>query len=210
MKLYTAAQAPNPRRVRIFMAEKGLSIPTVEINVLEEENLSEEFRAVNPRGLVPVLELDDGTTIDESVAICQYLEDLHPEPNLMGRDPLGKAIICSWQRHVEFDGYQAVAAVFRNSFPFFKSRAVPGLPAEFPAIPELVDRGRRQYGHFLEALNTRLGDSNYIAGPDFSITDITGLVAIDFGRRVEMDIPGGHTHTRRWYERVAGRPSAGA
>jgi len=210
MKLYNAPRAPSPRRVRIFMAEKGISIPLVDIDTRSGENLTEAFETINPRRLIPVLELDDGTRIDESVAICRYLEALHPEPCLLGRGALDQAVICSWQRHMEFDGYLVAAAVFRNTFPAFSQRGVAGMPAEFPAIPALAERSRRQYDRFMDLLNARLGESEYVAGPEFSIADITGLVTVDFARVVDMDIPEHHTDTRRWYDRVAGRPSASA
>lgn len=210
MKLYDAAMAPSPRRVRIFLAEKGVEIETVPVNLREMENLGEAFMHINPRGVVPVLELDDGTRIDESVAICRYLEECYPDPPLMGTDALSRARIESWQRHVEFDGYLAAMTVFRNSVPAFKDRGLPGLPPEFPAIPDLVKRGQRQYDYFLEQLNRRLGESEYVGGGGYSIADITALVTVDFADRAGMTVPELHTHTQRWYGQVSARPSANA
>ena len=210
MKLYDMQRAPNPRRVRIFIAEKGLDIPKVEVDIPREENLKEDFQKINYRGLVPVLELDDGTCIDESVAICRYLEELYPEPNLLGTDALSRAQIESWQRHMEFDGFLSVASVFRNTFPLFSERGVPGRPAGFKAIPDLAKRGRAQYALFLEDLNNRLGDCEYIAGDKFTIADITALVTVDFGKFTELNVPAEHKNIQRWYARVSSRPSAGA
>jgi len=192
------------------MAEKSVDIKTVPVNLRDMENLEAVFLRINPRGVVPVLELEDGTRIDESVAICRYLEESYPEPPLMGTDALSRAQIESWQRHVEFDGYFAAMTVFRNSLPAFRNRALPGLPPEFPAIPDLVERGRRQYDHFLDRLNTRLGEASHVGGNDYSIADITALVTVDFAARTEMTIPKTHTHIQRWYERVSARPSADA
>ena len=203
-------RAPNPRRVRIFIAEKGIDIPKVEVDIPQEENLKEDFQKKNYRGLVPVLELDDGTCIDESVAICRYLEELHPEPNLLGTDALSRALIESWQRHMEFDGFLAVANVFRNTFPLFAERGVPGRPAGFKAIPELADRGRGQYKFFLEDLNKRLSDNEFIAGDKFSIADITALVTLDFGKVAELEVPEDYKNIHRWYTQVSSRPSASA
>ncbi len=210
MKLYDAAMAPSPRRVRIFLAEKGVEIETVPVNLREMENLDEAFLRINPRGVVPVLELDDGTRIDESVAICRYFEELYPDPPLMGTDALSRAQIESWQRHMEFDGYLAAMTVFRNSVPAFKERGLPGLPPEFPAIPALAERGRHQYDYFLKQLDKRLGESDYIAGDSYSIADITGLVAVDFAARAEMTVPETHLNIHRWYGRVSTRASANA
>ena len=210
MKLYDMKRAPNPRRVRIFMAEKGIDIPTIEVDIPGEENLKEEFQKKNYRGLVPVLELDDGTCIDESVAICRYLEELYPEPNLLGRDALSRAQIESWQRHMEFDGFLSAASVFRNTFPLFSERGVPGRPAGFKAIPDLAQRGRGQYRLFLEDLDKRLADNEFIAGDEFSIADITALVTLDFGKVTDLEIPADHRNIHRWYTQVSSRPSAAA
>ncbi|MBI2969159.1 MAG: glutathione S-transferase [Gammaproteobacteria bacterium] len=210
MKLYDMHLAPNPRRVRMFLAEKNLDIPKVEVSVVEGENLKPDFKNINYRGLLPTLELDDGTCLDESVAICRYIEELQPEPNLLGRGALEKARIESWQRHMEFDGFWPLADFFRNTFPAFAERAVPGLAEKFPAIPELAERGRRRYEIFLEGFNDRLKDNEFVAGDRFTIADITAFVAADWGRRMKLPIPERHSHSSRWYAAVSRRPSAGA
>lgn len=208
MKLYDMNMAPNPRRVRIFLAEKSIDVELVEINLMTGENLTEEFLKINPRGTIPTLELDDGTHLDESVAICRYLEELHPEPNLLGTDALSKATIEACQRHMEFDGFQPLLDAFRNSFPAFSERGVPGLPAEYKAIPELAERGQRRYQLFMRRLNDRLADQKYVAGETFSIADITAFCAIDFAKLMEIELAEEYTHARRWYDEVASRPSS--
>jgi len=208
MKLYDMNMAPNPRRVRIFMAEKGLDVPMVEINLIEGENLHEDFLKINPRGTLPTLELDDGSYLDESVAICRYLEELHPEPPLMGTDAISKGRIEACQRHMEFDGLLPLLESFRNSFPAFAERGVPGLPAEYKAIEELAERGQRRYQLFMKTLNDRLANQDYIAGNAFSIADITAFCAIDFAKMMEISLPEEYTYARRWFEQVSSRPSA--
>ncbi|NKB39366.1 MAG: glutathione S-transferase [Gammaproteobacteria bacterium] len=208
MKLYDMQMAPNPRRVRIFLAEKGLDVELVEINLMEGENLGEDFLKINPRGTIPTLELDDGTYLDETVAICRYLEELHPQPNLLGTDALSKGQTEACQRHVEFDGLQPLLENFRNTFPAFSERGVPGLPAEYKAIPELAERGQRRYQLFMKNLNDRLADHKFIAGDTFSIADITALCTIDFAKVMEIELAEDLTHARRWYDDVSSRESA--
>ena len=211
MKLYDCKMAPNPRRVRIFLAEKGLDLPKVEVSIVDGENLKPEYLRVNPRGLLPVLELADGTRLDETVAICRYIEDTHPEPNLMGRSPLEKATIESWQRHMEFDGMTAVGEVVRNSIPVFSSRGLPGVVQPVAAIPALVERGTNSVKRFYERLEQRLSETEYVAGNRFTIADITALCAVDGAtNRANLPIPAGNNNTQRWYAAVSARPSAKA
>ena len=210
MKLYDCKMAPNPRRVRMFLAEKGVEVPKVEVNIVEGENLRPEYLRVNPRGLLPVLELDDGTRLDETVAICRYIEEMHPEPPLMGIGPLDRAVVESWQRHMEFDGLMAVGEAFRNSFPAFGSRGLPGVTQAVKAIPELVERGKAGVRRFYDRLERRLGEHEFVAGPRFTVADITALCVVDFAAWIEMPVPKEHANTRRWHEAVSSRPSAKA
>jgi len=210
MKLYDCKVAPNPRRVRIFLAEKGLDIPKTEVSILDGDNLKPEFLRINPRGLLPVLELDDGTRLDETVAICRYIEETHPEPNLMGRDTLERAVIESWQRHMEFDGLAAVGEIVRNSIPLFSARGLPGV-SQVPAIPALVERGTASAKRFFERLEQRLQETEFVAGNRFTIADITALCAVDTAQNfVKLMIPDGNTATKRWHAAVSARPSAKA
>ena len=209
MKLYDCQMAPNPRRVRVFLAEKGVDIPKTEVSIIEGENLKPEYLAVNPRGLLPTLELDDGSRIDETIAICRYIEETQPEPNLMGRDALEKAQIESWQRHMEFDGLNPTGEMFRNSFDPFKNRGLPGLE-NVQAIPELAARGKAGVERFYERLEQRLSQSAYIAGERYTVADITALCVVDFASFAKMGIPEANTNTKRWHADVSSRPSAKA
>ena len=209
MKLYDCQMAPNPRRVRVFLAEKGVDIPKTEVSIIEGENLKPEYLAVNPRGLLPTLELDDGNRIDETIAICRYIEETQPEPNLMGRDALEKAQIESWQRRMEFDGLNPTGEMFRNSFDPFKNRGLPGLE-NVQAIPELAARGKAGVERFYERLEQRLSQSTYIAGDRYTVADITALCVVDFASFAKMGIPEANTNTKRWHADVSARPSAKA
>ena len=209
MKLYDMRVAPNPRRVRIFLAEKGIEVPRVEINIRAGENLQPEFLAVNPRGVLPTLQLEDGTIIDESTAICRYFEELRPDPPLLGRGALEKALVECWNRRIEFDAGQPVVDAFRNSFPPYAERAVPGRAGN-KAIPELVERGKARLADFFPAIDRRLGESEYVAGPAFSLADITLLCIVDFARGIKLPVPDDLEHLNRWHAAVSARPSAGA
>lgn len=210
MKFYDCAIAPNPRRARIFIAEKGLDIPKVEIDIVGGENLGDEFLSVNPRGLLPVLELDDGTRFDETMAICKYLEDLYPEPPLLGTTPVERAEIECLQRKMEFDGMIATSEAFRNDpkNDSFYYRSLPGL--KNPAIDALTERGRNTLGLFYHWLEKHLTGSKFITGDRFTMVDITALCAVDFAKWVPLEIPKENTHSLRWYEEVSSRPSAQA
>lgn len=205
MKLYDFELAPNPRRVRMFLAEKGMTIPSVQINTREKEQFTEDFKRVNPRCIIPALELDDGTCIVESVAICRYIEEIQPDPPLFGRDAREKALVEMWNRHAEFDGMGAVAEMVRNSAPMFADRGLAGLPGGEPQIPALVERGRRTMDRFLHLLNDHLEKNAFLAGENFSIADITAFVALDFSKRVDYAIPDDCAHVERWQANIGGR-----
>ncbi|MDH3689048.1 MAG: glutathione S-transferase [Gammaproteobacteria bacterium] len=209
MKFYDCKTAPNPRRVRMFFAEKGLEVPTEQVDLRGGEHLRDEFKAKNPDCTVPMLELDDGTCISESMAICRYFEEVNPEPPLFGSTPTEKAQVEMWNRRFEHDGLFACAEAFRNSTPGFKSRAIPG-PINFEQIPELAERGKARTQHFLEVLNDRLGESKFVAGDKFSVADITTLVSVDFAGWLKFKPQEEHVHLKRWYEEVSNRPSASA
>jgi len=207
MKLYDCQMAPNPRRARIFLQEKGLDIPKREIDILAGENLEDDYLAINPFGLVPVLELDDGTFISEVPAICRYIESQHPEPNLMGTDPVETARIESWERYAEMNGMQAAGELFRNMTPALDDRGLPGMTG-IERIPALVERGKRRLAHFYAQLEDRFAQSEYLAGDRFTLADITALCVVDFATFVKQGIPEGNENTKRWYEAVSARPTA--
>lgn len=211
MKLYDFALAPNPRRVRMFLAEKSMEIPLVEVNTRERQQFAESFSAINPLNAVPVLELDDGTCIAESVAICRYIEEIQPEPPLMGTNAKDKAIVEMWNRRAELLGYAAAAEAVRNGLPMFEDRGLPGVTGGVPQIPALVERGKQTLGRFFGLLESRLAESQFVAGDAFTIADITAYVTIEFAKRVDVDIPAsGADNLRRWHSEVSARPSASA
>jgi glutathione S-transferase len=209
MKLYDYARAPSPRRVRIFLAEKGITVPTVQVDLRAGEQLREDFRAVNPDCTVPVLELDDGTRIADAIAICVYFEAVKPSPALMGSDAVDKAVIAAAQRRAEREGFGAVQDAFRNSTPGLKGHALPG-PDTYEQIPALVERSRPRLLRFFAAMDATLAGRPFVCGEAYSIADITTLVTIDFAKWVKIAVPEECTNLRRWYDTVCARPSAKA
>ncbi len=207
MKLYHFPRAPHARKVNIFLAEKGVVIPRIEINLAKKENLEPEYLVRNSRGLVPLLEMDDGTCIDESLAICRYIETLFPAPALFGTSPREKALIDSWERRMEFDGYLPGMDAFRNTAKHFANYAIPGIREEFVAIPELVERGRRRLDIFFRLLDARLGESEYVGGGQFSMADITAVVAVDSAGRSQKFLPRELKNAHRWYTAMYERES---
>jgi glutathione S-transferase len=209
MKLYDADWAPSPRRVRIFLAEKGVDVETQKVDLRSGEQLGESFLKLNPCATVPCLELDDGTVINQVPSICLYFEEAHPEPPLLGTGAEGKAVVDMWNRRVEQEGLQAVAEAFRNGHPAFGNRALPG-PHNYAQIGELAERGQLRYTHFLQMLDARLGETEHVAGDAFTIADISAMVAVDFAAAVKVGSIEGYGNIERWYQAVSGRPSAGA
>jgi len=209
MKLYDFARAPSPRMVRIFMAEKGVEMETVQVDLMTAEQMGEAFASKNPWLTVPVIELDDGTCISEISACCRYLEETHPEPPLMGRDAKDKAVVEMWNHHMFQEGFMAAAEALRNFAPPMKGRALAG-PHNFEQIPDLAERGRARLGHFMADLDARLGESKYVAGENYSIADITTFVTVDFAGWVKVAPEDGHTNLKRWHDEMNARPSAKA
>lgn len=204
MRLYDSGRFPNPRRVRIFLAEKGIALPeTVQIDLAKLENRGEAFAAVNPYRTVPVLELDDGTLIAESVAICRYFEELHPAPPLFGRDAKERALVEMWNRRIEFGLHDAVRAAFRHGHP-----GMAGF--EVPQVPDWAAASRIRAIEQLKLLDAQLARHSFVAGDAYTIADITAQVTVDFMRLPKIAVPEDCTHLRRWHAEVAARPSAGA
>ena len=210
MKLYEFSLAPNPKRVRMFLAEKDIEVPSVQINTREREQFSDAYKAVNPNCMIPALELDDGTCIGESVAICRYFEETNPEPPLMGRDAKDKAVVEMWNRCAELEGMVPVGDAIRNALPLFEDRALAGMPSGVPQIPALVERGKQSIDRFFKKLDGQLADNRFVAGDAFSIADITAYVAIEFSKRIEIEIPDNCKNVARWYAEMSERPSASA
>jgi glutathione S-transferase len=202
VKLYDSTLAPNPRRVRIFLAEKGVQVPSVQVDLGKAESRQAPFLAKNPLGGVPVLELDDGTCIAESVAICRYFEVLHPAPPLMGSDARDQALVEMWQRRMEIELFQKVTGTFQNTHDFFKGRI-----EQVPAYGEVCRANARKR---LAWLDGELAGRPFVAGERFTIADVTALCAIDFGRVVDIRIAPEQKQLLRWHEAVSARPSATA
>ncbi len=209
MKFYDCSTAPSPRRVRIFIAEKGLDIPTVQVDLRNGEHLTESFRKLNPWCTVPVLELDDGTTLSEAVAVCRYLEETRADPPLMGVDARDRARVAMWEHRFEIDGFLAVTEAFRNQARGLKGRALTG-PEGAEQIPALVERGRARVERFFAALDRQLADHPFVTGERYTIADITAQVAVDFAGWIKMSLPVECRHAAAWYQRVSQRPSASA
>lgn len=211
MKLFDAEWAPNPRRVRVFLAEKGLEIERVRVDIAGGEHFRPDYVAINPQRQMPALLLDDGTLIDDSHAICRYFEAVQPDPPLFGTDPREIGLIEAWLRRIEHDCLQAVVLAFRNRASAFKDRAVSGQWPAIPQIPDLIERGRTMWAAFADVLDAHLAERDYLVSDTFSMADISGLVAIDFGIATRLPDPrADHPAIARWHQRVSARPSAAA
>lgn len=203
MKIFETRSAPNPRRVRIFLAEKGLEVDFEEVDLMSGALRTAGFTAINPLQRVPVLMLDDGTAIAESVAICRYFEELQPEPALFGRGPEGRALVEMWNRRIELSLLLPIAHVFRHLHPKMAHLEQPQLPAWGEANrPKVLD--------FLQILDRHLDRVGYIVGDEPSIADITALVAVDFMKPAKLERPPGLVNLDRWHQEVSARPSARA
>ena len=209
MKFYDFQPAPSPRRVRIFIAEKGLldKIEIVQVDLRGGAHFKPEFARINPFCTVPALELDDGTCISESIACCKYLEAAFPEPPLMGRTPKEQGVIAMWEHRCEWDGFIGGAEMLRNTAPGMKDRGLTG-PRTFEQIPALADRGRKRIAWFYDFLDKRLAESEFVGGDAYSVADITALISVDFAGRQKVGIPESHTNLKRWHDQVSARPSA--
>lgn len=202
MKIYQDASAPNPRRVRIFLAEKQIEIPYETVDLAKQQQLSKEFLSINPFGELPVLELDDGSYLTETIAICRYFESLHPDPPMFGTTPHEQAQIEMWNRRVEFNLLLNIAHCFQHSHPFFAETK--------PQVADYAEIARRRADENLNRFNDLLADRPFMAGEKFSVADITALCAIDFGRVVNIRIADSAPLLSQWHQRVSARASASA
>lgn len=207
MKFYDCKTAPSPRRVRMFIAEKGIELPTVQVDLGAGEQLTDEFKKINPRCTVPVLQLDDGTCLNDTLAICHYLESQFPEPDLMGRDGREQALVLNWHEQTNSEGFLAGAEALRNFARGFKDRAVTG-PENFEQIPALAERGRKRLEIFMNVLDNRLAESPYVALDRFTMADIGAYVCVEFAAWVKLPVRENWENIRRWYDGIAQRPSA--
>jgi glutathione S-transferase len=210
MKLYHASASPNSRRVRMLIAEKGLDIELVAVDLGAKEQFSDTYRTVNPRVVVPTLVLDDGTAIGEVPAIQRYLDEAYPEVPLLGTTPKEKGLITMWERRAELEGFAAVMEGVRNTAAGLKGRAISG-PHGYEQIPALVERSKQRVANFYKDFEARLRDEAFVAGDHFSAADITTLVTVDFATQAfAMSLPAESVAFRRWYDTVSARPSAAA
>ena len=210
LKLYHSSASPNSRRVRIYLAERGIAAELVPVDLGAKEQFSDAYAAINPRKVVPTLVLADGTAIGEVPAIIRYLDEAFPERPLGGNTPKDKALIQMWERRMELEGFAAVMETARNTFASLAGRAISG-PHDYEQIPALVERGKLRIRNFYADLEAQLAQNAFVAGETFSTADITALVTVDFATKaVSMPIPDGHAATSRWYAAVSTRPSFSA
>lgn len=202
MKLYTFEKAPNPRRLTLFMQYKGIDIETQAINISENEQFTESYKAINPSCTVPTLQLDDGTILADVISACLYLESLYPDKPLLGSTPLEQAQIIGWDHKVFVEGLTAVAEMLRNRGDFFQGRALPG-DVTIEQIPALVERGQKRLHSFFQALEAHLVERDYLVGNAISLADIDAFVLCDFAGWVKESIPEGCSQLQAWYQRVA-------
>src|SRR5262245_56070105 len=203
MKLYDGGRAPNPRRTRIFLAEKGIKLPLEPVDLGSMQQKSSAYTAINPLQRVPALVLDDGTVITESIAICRYFEEFQPDPPLFGKGALESALVEMWQRRVEQNLLGSVSHVFRNSHPAMKEM-------EIPQVPAWAEANKPRIADFLRVLDSELKNRKFIAGDKYTVADITGLVAIDFMKPAKLTVPDNLVNIKRWHADVSARPSAQA
>ena len=203
MKLYDGGRAPNPRRVRIFLAEKGIEVPLAPVDMGALGHRSAEVTGLNPLQRLPVLVLDDGTVLTESIAICRYFEELHPQPPLFGTGALGRALVEMWQRRMELNLLMPVAQAFRHIHPAM-------VEWEVPQVAEWGEANKPKAVEFLSILDRELAGREFIAGDAYTVADITGFVAVDFMKPARIELPAGLSNVRRWYDTVKARPSAAA
>ena len=203
MKIFDGGKAPNPRRVRVFLAEKGIAVPLEPVDLGAMAHKSASFTAINPIQRVPALVLDDGTVISESIAICRYFEALHPEPPLFGRGALQSALIEMWNRRLELHLLFPISHVFRNTHPAMAKM-------EIPQVPAWAEANKPRIEEFLGIFDRELADRRFAAGDFYSVADITGMIAVDFMKPAKLAVPETLAHVRRWHAEVSARPSAGA
>jgi glutathione S-transferase len=201
MRLYDSKLAPNPRRTRIFLAEKGITLPTENIDIGAKQHKTAEYAAINPLQRMPALVLDDGTIITESIAICRYFEMLQPEPPLFGVGAKDVALVEMWNRRAELNLMFGVAQVFRHTHPAMKE-------LEVPQVPAWADANRPRVAEFVEMLDGELAKREFIAGDRYTVADITALVAVDFMKPARLTIPDSAANVKRWHATVSARPSA--
>ena len=209
LTFYDFTPAPSPRRARILLAEKGIDVDTVQVDMTKGEQLSDDYKKINPSCTIPALVLEDGTVLTDNAGIAAWAEAYKPEPALLGTTPAEKGIVMSWNARIDFEGFMPVAEILRNTSKGMQDRAITG-PTNFAQLPELAERGRARLPLFWDALEQRLEGREFIATDNFSIADISALVCIDFSAWVKMAPGDDHPNIKRWHAAVSARPSAKA
>ena len=207
MKFYDFAMAPSSQRVRIYLAEKGLEIPTEQLNVREDEQFAEPFNSMNPFHCVPFLALDDGTVIAESVSICRYLEELHPEPPLFGRTAAERGVVDMWGRRFELDAFMPLLHALRNRLPNFAGKVVPGTRTDLPQSEAMISRGKEMAEVLFGRAEPHMAKNEFVAGAELTVADITAFFTLRMAYAMEMDVAGSWPATHAWFQRVSARPA---
>ncbi len=202
MKVYDFVGAPNPKKLRVYMAEKGVKIPCEQVNIVSGENRQPEFLKKNPLGGLPVLELDDGTCLSESLAIMEYLEELHPTPPLLGTTPKERARVRELERIIEFGVLSRIGQIFQNTHPFMAGR--------LKQSPDAAENARNGLATVLKIVDEKIGSKPFVAGDKPSIADCTLLAALEFAQFAEVPIDPSLKNLHRWHESFKQRPSAAA
>jgi len=201
MILYEDKRAPNPRRVRIFLAEKSITVETREVDIMAKQHFADDMKTLNPFARVPFLQLDDGQVISETVAICRYFQALHPEPDLFGSGALETARVEMWQRRIELELFYTIAQAFRHSNPYMAE-------LEVPQVAEWGQANADRLDDILTIIDQALADREFIVGDNYTIADITALVAIDFMRIIKRKLTDQHPNFMRWHATVSARPGS--
>ena len=207
MKLYDFGPAANAQRVRVYLAEKGIEVPTVQLDVRDGAQYEEPYNSMNPFHCVPFLELDDGTVVAESMSICRYLEELYPEPRLYGRTATERAVIDMWSRRFELDGFMPMLHAVRNKVPMFAGRVVPGTRTDLPQLPEMVQRGGEMMNIFLGRIEPHMAKNAFVAGDAFTVADIVGFFAVRMTGMAGIDLEADYPGVARWFGEVSSRPA---
>ena len=206
MKLYDFGPAANAQRVRVFLAEKDIDVPVEQLNVREDRQFAEPYTSMNPFHCVPFLELDDGTVIAESISICRYLEELHPEPSLFGRTAEERAVVDMWLRRFELDGFIPLLHALRNHAPTFAGKVVPGTRTDLPQSPHMVQRGKEMATIIFNRVEPLLAGREYITLDRLTVADISGCFTVRLTQPLEMDLSG-WSNIAAWFTRINARPS---
>jgi len=207
--LYDYTPAPSPRRARILLAEKGIAVENVQVDMMQGAQLSDDYKKINPTCTIPALQLEDGTVLTDNAGIAAWAEAYKPDPPLLGTTPEEKGLVMSWNARIEFEGLMAIAEILRNTSKGMQDRAMTG-PVNFAQIPALAERGKARLPLFFDMLNARLEGREFIAIDTISLADITALVCIDFAGWVKITPTDAHANLTRWHAAMSARPSAKA